>query len=76
MLEEILKLSERRYVTPYNIALIYHGLGERGETLKWLERGLEQRDLRMTFLKAEPKWNDLRSDARFQEIMRRVGLPQ
>jgi DNA-binding winged helix-turn-helix (wHTH) protein/TolB-like protein/tetratricopeptide (TPR) repeat protein len=76
LLVELLKLAEKRYITPYNIALSYHGLGERDETLKWLKRGVEQRDLRMTFLKAEPKWDDLRSDARFQEIMRLVGLPQ
>ena len=75
-LEELLKLSKERYITPASIALVYNGLDDRDETLKWLERGVEERDLRMTFLKVEPKWNNLRSDARFQEIMRRVGLPQ
>ncbi|NOT59192.1 MAG: protein kinase [Acidobacteria bacterium] len=75
-LEALLKLSTRRYVPPYNLALIYHGLGERDQTLAWLERGIEQRDPRMTFLKVEPKWNNLRTDPRFQALLRRIGLPQ
>jgi tetratricopeptide (TPR) repeat protein len=73
-LEALLKLSTMRYVPPYNIAMIYNGLGERDETLAWLERGVEQKDPRMTSLKVEPKWNNLRADRRFQELLRRVGF--
>ncbi len=73
-LEELLKLSNEPYVPPYNIALIHNGLGERDETLAWLERGFEQRDPKMVFLKVEPKWNNLRDDPRFQDLMRRVGF--
>jgi DNA-binding winged helix-turn-helix (wHTH) protein/TolB-like protein/tetratricopeptide (TPR) repeat protein len=75
-LEGLLKLSQERYISPYNIAMIYNGLGEREETLTWLERGYRQREPRMVFLKAEPKWNNLRDDPRFQDLIRRVGLPQ
>lgn len=73
-LEGLLKLSKERYVSPYNVALIYNGLGEREETLAWLEQGYQKRDPRLTFLKVEPKWNNLRSDPRFQDLLRRVGL--
>ena len=75
-LEGLLKLSTERFVPPYLIALVYNGLGERDEALAWLERGFEQRDPSMTFLKVEPKWNNLRDDSRFQDLLRRVGLPQ
>jgi tetratricopeptide (TPR) repeat protein len=75
-LERLLKAAKERYVSPYNIAMIYTGLGEREEALAWLERGYRIRDPRLTFLKAEPKWNDLRSDPRFAELVRKVGLPQ
>ncbi|MDQ3650580.1 MAG: winged helix-turn-helix domain-containing protein, partial [Acidobacteriota bacterium] len=75
VLKELLDLSVEHYVPPYNIALVYHGLGEREETLAWLEKGYEQRDVRMVFLKVEPKWNNLRDDSRFQELLRRVGFP-
>ncbi len=73
-LEELLRLSTERYVPPYPIAMIYNGLGERDEAIAWLERGYEQREPRMSFLKVEPKWNNLRSDPRFQDLMRRVGF--
>jgi serine/threonine protein kinase/Flp pilus assembly protein TadD len=76
VLEELLKLSTERYVPPYHIALIYNGLGERDQALNWLERGIEQRDPKMVFLKVEPKWNNLRADPRFQDLLRRVGFPQ
>jgi len=75
-LEGLLKLSQQRYVSPYSIATIYNGLGERVETLQWLERGYREREPRMVFLKAEPTWNNLRGDPRFQDLLRRVGLPQ
>jgi Flp pilus assembly protein TadD len=74
LLERLMKLSTERYVPPYNIALIYNGLGERDQTLAWLERGYELRDARMIFLKVEPKWNNLHDDPRFQDLLRRVGL--
>ena len=74
VLEELLKLSTQRYVSPGNIALAYNGLGERDKTLTWLERGFEQRDAKMVFLKVEPKWNNLRDDPRFQDLLRRVGF--
>jgi tetratricopeptide (TPR) repeat protein len=79
VLERLLKLSEqaeKRFVPPYHIALIYNGMDERDEAFAWLERGVVQRDAKMTFLKVEPKWNNLRSDPRFAELMRKVGLPQ
>jgi DNA-binding winged helix-turn-helix (wHTH) protein/TolB-like protein/Flp pilus assembly protein TadD len=75
-LEGLLRLSEERHVSPYNIAMICNGLGESDEALAWLERGYREREPRMVFLKAEPKWNNLRDDPRFQDLVRRVGLPQ
>lgn len=74
LLNELLKLSQKRFVPPYHIAFAYNGLGERDETLAWLARGIEQRDPKMAFLKVEPKWNNLRDDPRFQEVLRRVGF--
>jgi DNA-binding winged helix-turn-helix (wHTH) protein/Tfp pilus assembly protein PilF len=73
-LEGLLELLAERYVPPYLVALVYHGLGERDEALAWLERGFEQRDPKMVFLLVEPKWNNLRDDQRFQDLLRRVGL--
>ena len=75
-LEKLLKRSNERYTAPVNIAMLYIGLGERDEALKWLERGIEQREPRLVFLKVDPMFNDLRSDPRFQELLKRVGFPE
>ncbi|HSK73508.1 MAG TPA: tetratricopeptide repeat protein [Pyrinomonadaceae bacterium] len=73
-LEKLLKLSKERYVSPYHIALIYNALGENDETFAWLERGFQERDPRMTFLKIEPKWNNLRSEPRFVSFLKRMNF--
>ncbi|MBA3515598.1 MAG: hypothetical protein H0T77_14650 [Pyrinomonadaceae bacterium] len=73
VLEE-LKLSTTRYVPPYTIALVYNGLGEREKALDYLEKGYAEKDLRMVFLKVEPKWNNLRSDSRFISLIKRMRL--
>ena len=73
-LDELLRLSKERFVPPSHVALLYNGLGERDEALAWLERGFEQRDPKMAFLKVEPKWNNLRNEPRFTDLMRRVGF--
>lgn len=74
LLDELLKLSTARFVPPCHIALIYNGLGEKDETLNWLERGFEQRDPKMSFLKVDQKWNNLRNEPRFIDLMKRMEL--
>ncbi|MEP6570543.1 MAG: protein kinase [Acidobacteriota bacterium] len=74
VLDGLLKLSKERFVPPYHIALLYNGVGEPDHALAWLEKGYEQRDPKMAFLKVEPKWNNLRADPRFQNLMKRVGF--
>ena len=76
VLDRLLKLSTERHVSPHNIALVYIGLGEPEEALAWLERAFEQRDGRMVFLKVEPKWNNLRGNPRFQDLLQRLGFTQ
>ena len=72
--QELLTLSTQRYVSPYSVALICDGLGNRDKTIEWLERAYKERDVHLVFLKVEPKWNNLRDDPRFQELLRRVGF--
>jgi len=73
-LKKLLQLSATKHVLPYSIALIYNGLDERENALEWLEKAYEQRDPKMTFLKVEPKWNNLRSDPRFISLLKRMRL--
>lgn len=75
ILAGLLKSPAERYASPYHIALIYNGLGEHDEALAWLERAYAQRSPGIVFLKVEPKWNNLRSEPRFQDLLKRMGLP-
>jgi serine/threonine protein kinase/TolB-like protein/Tfp pilus assembly protein PilF len=75
VLEGLLKSAKEQYISAYAIAMIYNGLGERDQALAWLETAYQNREPRMAFLKVEPKWNSLRDDPRFQDLFRRVGLP-
>lgn len=59
----------------YEIALVYTGLGEKDEAFKWLEKAYAARDKGLTYLKVDPCFDPLRSDPRFQDLLRRVGLP-
>ncbi len=75
MLQELKARSKRQYVPPYQMAKIHLGLGEKDQALAWLEKAFEERSLFLTWLKVEPEMDSLRSDPRFQDLLRRVGLP-
>ncbi len=74
VLEELRRLSRERYVPPYNMAIVHHGLGEREEALVWLEKAFEGRDVLLTFVAVDPKWDALRSDQRFVSLLERMNL--
>jgi hypothetical protein len=75
-LTELKSLREEKYVSAVGIAFIHIGLGEKEEALAWLEKGYEERAFQMQFLKVEPRWNDLRSDPRFIDLIRRMNFPE
>jgi hypothetical protein len=76
VLNRLNALSSQRYISPYDIAMVHVGLQENDEAFAWLQRALEQRSLWLGYLNIEPQLDQLRSDQRFQELLRRVGLAQ
>jgi hypothetical protein len=60
----------------YEIALVYAGLGEKKEAFKWLEDSYRAHDVGLVYLKVDPCLDTLRSDSRFDDLMKRVGLAQ
>jgi serine/threonine protein kinase/tetratricopeptide (TPR) repeat protein len=74
VLAEAKDLSKRRYVAPFDIALIYVGLGENTHALESLERAYEDHSFRLTFIKIWPQFDSLRGEPRFQELLRRMRL--
>ncbi len=75
ILEELSELSKQRYVAPYFMAVIHKSLGENDQAFEWLEKAYEERSNWLVFLKVEPRLDTLRADPRFQDLLRRVGLP-
>jgi eukaryotic-like serine/threonine-protein kinase len=67
---------KQRYVSPHHIAIVYVGLGEKDQAFEWLEKAYEHREEILVFLNVDPTWDSLRSDPRFQDLVRRIGLPQ
>ena len=74
LLDELLEISKRDYVEPMFIAKIYAGLGDKEQAMQWLEKGYENRTPYMTYLKTEPALDSLRSDPRFMELCRKMGV--
>lgn len=73
-LQELGKSSKTKYVSPYDVALIHNALGEPDTALGWLEKAFEERDPKMTALKIDAKWNNLRDNPRFAALMRSMRL--
>ncbi|MDQ3803198.1 MAG: tetratricopeptide repeat protein [Acidobacteriota bacterium] len=74
-LKGLRQMGERRYVPPYSMALVHAGLGERRPAYRWLEKAFELRDMHLLWLRVNPRFDALRSDAEFRELLRRVGAP-
>jgi serine/threonine-protein kinase len=76
LVNELRRESNRRYILPGEIAIIYTGLGDKDRAFEWLEKAYEDRsDWWLLELKVNPMFDTLRPDPRFQDLARRVGLP-
>jgi TolB-like protein/Tfp pilus assembly protein PilF len=75
MLEQLEAASKERYTPAFSFAVVYAGLGEKNQAFAWLEKAYEERTSRLGYLKVEPLWDPLRSDPRFADLVRRIGLP-
>jgi tetratricopeptide (TPR) repeat protein len=73
ILKEFGQLSRDGYVSPYFMAGIYAGLGEKDQAFEWLYKAYEEGE--WLSLKLDPFLDNLRSDPRFQELLRRLNLP-
>jgi eukaryotic-like serine/threonine-protein kinase len=76
LLAELKEQSNARHVSPYWIAMIHAGLGEKDEAFAWLEKAYQERSSWLVWIKMDPMVDSLRSDSRFTDLMRRIGFPQ
>jgi hypothetical protein len=73
-LDELNTLGKQSAVSPYQLALVYAGLGEKEHAFESLEKAKVERSTLLTYLKMDPRFDSLRSDPRFQDLLRRMGL--
>ncbi|MFX0199844.1 MAG: tetratricopeptide repeat protein [Candidatus Hodarchaeota archaeon] len=75
ILNDLLEQSKQRYISSYDMAVFYAGLGEKDEAFTWLEKAYEQRDGWLAgWLKVDPRFDNLHDDQRFIELLKKIGL--
>ena len=76
IVRELKENSKKEYVSDYWLATVYVALGEKDEAFRLLENAYNERSFWLIDLKVDPRFDDLHSDVRFQDLLHRVGLPQ
>jgi eukaryotic-like serine/threonine-protein kinase len=77
VLSHLKELSARSYVSPYSLAIVYAGLGEKDQVFAWLDRAYQERSYFLAvYLPTDSRLDGLHADPRFVDLKRRVGLPE
>jgi TolB-like protein/DNA-binding winged helix-turn-helix (wHTH) protein/Flp pilus assembly protein TadD len=75
-LRALRQLKRRPYASPWLIAIVYTELGDKDQTFVWLEKAFEGREHDLAYSNVWPMFDSVRSDPRFEDLVRRIGLPQ
>ncbi|HZE71758.1 MAG TPA: tetratricopeptide repeat protein [Pyrinomonadaceae bacterium] len=75
MADQFEHIFKQGYVDPSRLVGFYIASGNKDKSFLWLEKELENHSVGLTSLKVNPEYDSLRSDSRFAELLRRVGLP-
>jgi TolB-like protein/Flp pilus assembly protein TadD len=73
-LEALREIQRRSYASPWHIAIIYANLGDKEQAFAWLEKCYQGREHDLVFSRLWPMFDPMRSDPRYEDLMRRVGL--
>jgi serine/threonine protein kinase/Tfp pilus assembly protein PilF len=76
IIDELVRSSKSGNVSPFYIAEVYSTLGERDQAFEWLEKAYQLRDDELGWILIDPSLDNIRSDSRYAELLRRMGLPQ
>ncbi len=76
MLKKLETMARHQHVPPDLMAYFYESLGQEDQAFAWLEKAYAEHNSEITGLKTDLMWDGLRSDPRFADLVRRVGLPQ
>ncbi len=73
-MNQLKETAVERYIPPVDIAVGYAGLGQKEEALDWLEKAYLDRTPRLTSVRLDPRFDELRAEARFGALMNKMGL--
>jgi TolB-like protein/Tfp pilus assembly protein PilF len=76
VLDELHELSKQQYVSPYEVAAIYVAIGDNEQAFQLLEKACAERSFHLVNLNVSPQFRSVRSDPRFQDLVRRIGVPR
>jgi len=74
VIDDLQRLTGHRRVSSFHLALIYAGLGEKDRAVELLNKAVDERAERMVWLRVDPRFDKLRADARFNDLLMRIGL--
>lgn len=74
-LEKLSQFARQRYVSPFETAAVYAGLEDSAEAFAWLDKAFDERCFGLVSLKVDPRFNFLRKDPRFDNLLERIGFP-
>ena len=75
ILEELHRLGEKRYVSPFELASLHFALEQSDEGFEWLSKAFQDRCFELISLRVDPRWQSLKSNPRFHQLFSRLGLP-
>jgi TolB-like protein/tetratricopeptide (TPR) repeat protein len=75
ILNELREQAKRGYVPPYALALVSAGMGDKPQSLDWLQKAYEERDVWLVWVQTDPRLDCLRQEPHFQDLQRRMSLP-
>ena len=75
ILEELRGMSVRKHVPPPHFAVVYIGMGDKNRAFDWLNKGFRERSYEMALIKTDPRFDSLRDDARFRELIKAMSFP-
>jgi TolB-like protein/tetratricopeptide (TPR) repeat protein len=75
-LARLQELSQTRYVAPYDVAVVYMGLGDTDSAMEWLKRAYEDHSAWLIWLKLDHRFESIRNDARYRELLHGMNIPE
>jgi hypothetical protein len=74
-LESLTELAKQKYVSPMDFARLHARLNEKDQAFEWLEKAFKERSSQLIYIRVMDDFKNLRSDPRFNDLVKRIGLP-